>query len=106
MLVMRTQLAKKRKESKALISCIKHTSFEMFLYSRYEHQNISYIVSNKERLGRCSNYICYKVKCDVKNIPVREWRSFKVEEDRLEKERKAALAIHKATLRTAIKSMA
>jgi hypothetical protein len=70
MLVVRTHLAKKRKESKALVSCIKHTSFEMFLCSRYEQQNITYIVSNKEKSGRCSDCVCHKVKCDVEGILV------------------------------------
>jgi len=72
MLAVRAQLAKKRKESKAFASCIKRTGFEMFPCSRYEQQNISYIVSNKEKSGRCSNCVCRRVKCNVKGIPVRE----------------------------------
>ena len=106
MLDVRTQPAKKRKESEALASCIKRTSFEMFLCSGCEQQNITCIVSDKEKSGRCSDCVCYRVKCNVKGIPVKEQRSLEAEEDRLKKERKAALAIYKAALRTAIESMA
>jgi hypothetical protein len=51
MLVNQTQLLKKRKESKALASCIKQTGFEMFPYFRYEKHNTKYVVSNKENSG-------------------------------------------------------
>ena len=106
MLAMRTQLAKKRKESEALASRIKRTGFEMFSCSRYEQQNISCIVFNKEKSGRCSDCVRRRVKCNVKGIPVKEQRSLEAEEDCLKKERKAALAIYKAALRIAIESMA
>jgi len=53
MLANRTQLAKKRKESEALTSCIKRTSFKMFLCSRYEKRNLKYVVSNKENSSYC-----------------------------------------------------
>ena len=106
MLAVHTQPAKKRKESEALASCIKRTSFEMFLCSRCKQQNITCIVSNKEKSGRCANYVCRRVKCDVKGILVKEQRSLKAKEDHLKKERKAALAIHKAAFCTAMESMA
>jgi hypothetical protein len=70
MLVACTQLAKKRKESKALTSCIKHTGFEMFPCSKCEKRNTKYVVSNKENSGRCSEYVLYKDCCDVEGIPV------------------------------------
>jgi len=84
MLVVRTHLTKKRKESEALASCIKHTSFEMFLCSRYEKRNLKCIVSNKENSSCCSEYVFQKASCNVKGIPVREWRALKVETNCLE----------------------
>jgi hypothetical protein len=98
MLVDQTQPARKRKESKALASCIKHTSFEMFLCSEYEKHNFKYVVLDKENSDRCSEYVFYKVKCDVKSIPIRKWRPFKIKEDWLEQECKAVLRFAKASL--------
>jgi hypothetical protein len=72
MLAVRTQLAKKRKESKALASRIKRTSFEMFPCSGYEKRNLKCIVSNKENSGCCSECVLRKASCDIKGIPVRE----------------------------------
>jgi hypothetical protein len=57
MLVVHTHLVKKRKESEALASCIKRTSFEMFLYSKYEKQSLRCIVLDKENSGCCSKYV-------------------------------------------------
>jgi hypothetical protein len=68
--VVRTQLVKKRKESKALASCIKRTGFEMFPCSRYERRNTKYIVSNKENSGRCSECVFRKDRCDVEGVLV------------------------------------
>jgi len=70
MLAVRTQPAKKRKESKALASRIKRTSFEMFLCSRCEKQNLKYIVSDKETSSRCSKCVLCKVSCNVEGILV------------------------------------
>jgi hypothetical protein len=70
MLAMCTQPAKKRKESKALAFCIKRTSFEMFLCSRYKKQNLKCIVSDKETSGRCSKCVLCKVFCNVEGILV------------------------------------
>ena len=70
MLVVRTHLAKKRKESKALVSCIKRTSFEMFLCSRCKKQNLKYIVLDKETSSRCSKCVLCNVSCNVKGILV------------------------------------
>ena len=97
---------KKRKKSKALASRIKRTGFEMFPCSGCEWQNITCIVSDKEKSGCCSDYVRRRVKCNVKGIPVKEWRSLEVKKDRLKRKREAALAIHKAALRTAMESMA
>jgi hypothetical protein len=81
MLVKHAQLAKKRKESKALASCIKHTSFEMFLCSKYKKRNLKCVVLNKENSGRYSEYVLYKASCNVEGILVGEWRSLKLETD-------------------------
>jgi hypothetical protein len=51
MLVNYNHPSKKQKESKALASYIKHTSFEMFLCSRYKKQNTKYIILDKENLS-------------------------------------------------------
>jgi hypothetical protein len=51
-------LSKKRKESKALVSCIKYTSFEMFLCSRYKQYNTKYIVSNKKNSSVTGIDVC------------------------------------------------
>jgi hypothetical protein len=58
MLVDCNHLSKKQKESKALASCIKHTSFEMFLCSRCEKRNTKYIVLDKENSGCCLECVC------------------------------------------------
>ena len=98
MLVTCTQLVKKRKESKALASCIKRTSFEMFLCSRCEKRNLKCVVLDKENSGHCSKYVLQGTPCDVKGIPVREQCSLKVKEERLEHEREAALLLTKQSL--------
>jgi hypothetical protein len=90
--VVCTTLAHKRKESKALASCIKHTSFEMFLCSRCKKRNFKYIVSNKENSGCCSEYVLCKVSCNVKGIPVGEWRTLKVKTDCLKHKKEVAFA--------------
>jgi hypothetical protein len=72
MLVARTQLAKKCKESEALASCIKHTGFEMFLCSRCEKRNTKYVVLNKENSSRCSEYVFCKASCNVEGVLVSE----------------------------------
>jgi hypothetical protein len=72
MLVVCTTLAHKRKESKALTSCIKRTSFEMFLCSRCEKYRSKCVVSNKENSGRCSECVCLGQSCDVKGVLVSE----------------------------------
>jgi hypothetical protein len=70
MLVDRNHLSKKRKESKALASCIKRTGFEMFLCSNCERGSKRYLVSNKENSGCCSKYVLQGACCDVKGILV------------------------------------
>jgi hypothetical protein len=84
---------------------MKHTSFEMFLCSGCEKHNTKYVVSNKENFGRCSKYVCYKVFCNVKGIPIRKWRSFKLEKDCLKQEREVVIAVYKAFIQSVIKSM-
>jgi hypothetical protein len=95
MLAVHAQPAKKRKESEALASCIKCTSFEMFLCSGCEKRNLKYVVLDKENSGRCSECVLWGASCDVKGIPVKEWRALEIEEERLERERKAALLLAK-----------
>jgi hypothetical protein len=58
MLVDCNHLSKKQKESKALVSCIKHISFEMFLCSRYKKRNTKYIVLDKENSSCCLECVC------------------------------------------------
>jgi hypothetical protein len=70
MLAVCAQPAKKRKESKALVSYIKCTSFEMFLCSRCKKQNLKYIVLDKENSSRCSKYALCRVSCNVEGILV------------------------------------
>jgi ferredoxin-like protein FixX len=84
--VDQTQPARKRKESEALASCIKHTSFKMFPCSGCEKRNTKYVVSNKENSNRCSECVLCKVSCNVEGILIREWRSLEMEEDCLEQE--------------------
>jgi len=91
MLAMRTQPAKKRKESKALASCIKRTSFEMFLCSRCKKRNTKYVVFNKENSGCCSKCVLRGDCCNVKGILVGEWRSLEQEEACLEFKKERAL---------------
>jgi hypothetical protein len=93
MLVVRTQLAKKRKESEALVSCIKHTSFEMFLCSRCEKRNTKCVVLNKENSGRYSKCVLCKDRCNVKGVLVGKWRFLKREEACLEFEKERALQL-------------
>jgi hypothetical protein len=93
MLVVYTQLAKKRKESEALASCIKHTSFEMFQYSRCEKRNTKYVVSDKENSGRCSEYVLYKDCYNVKGILISKWQSLEREEACLEFEKERAFQL-------------
>ena len=98
MLAVRTQLAKKHKESKALASRIKRTSFEMFLCSRYKKRNLKCFVLNKENSGCCSKYVLCKASCNIKGIPVKEQRALEVKEECLEREHKAALLLAKQSL--------
>ena len=56
MLAIRIHLIKKRKKSKVLVSCIKRTSFEIFLCFRYKKQNLKYVVLNKENFSYCFKY--------------------------------------------------
>jgi hypothetical protein len=91
MLVVHTHLAKKRKESKALASRIKHTGFEMFLCSRCKRRNTKCVVSNKENSSRCSKCVLRGDCCNVKGIPIGEWRSLEQEETCLKLEKERAL---------------
>jgi hypothetical protein len=70
MLAACTQPTKKRKESEALASRIKCTSFEMFLCSRCKKRNLKCVVLDKESSGRCSECVLRKVSCDVEGILV------------------------------------
>jgi len=70
----------------------------MFLCSRCKKQNLKYVVSDKENSGRCSKYVLQGASCDVKGIPVRKWHALEVEEERLEREREAALLLAKQSL--------
>jgi hypothetical protein len=72
MLVVRTHLAKKRKESEAFTSRIERTSFEMFLCSRCKKRNLKCVVSDKESFSRCSEYVLCGVSCNVEGILVGE----------------------------------
>jgi hypothetical protein len=90
MLAVRTQPAKKRKESKALASRIERTGFEMFLCSRYKKRNLKCVVLDKESSGRCSEYVLCGVSCNVEGILVGKWRVLELETDCLE--RKKAIA--------------
>ena len=98
MLVVHAQPAKKRKESEALASCIKRTSFEIYLCSKCKKHNLKYVVSNKENSGYCSKYVLQGASCNVKSIPVKEQHALKVKEERLERERKATLLLAKQSL--------
>ena len=80
MLAVRTQPAKKRKESEALASRIKRTSFEMFLCSSYERRNKRCLVSDKENSGRCSECVLRGASCDVEGVLVSEQRVLEAEE--------------------------
>jgi hypothetical protein len=91
MLVMRTQPAKKRKESEALASRIKRSGFEMFPCSNCERENKRCLVSDRENSGRYSEYVLQKASCNVEGILVSEWQSLKVEEERLQHESEAAM---------------
>jgi hypothetical protein len=91
--VVCTTLAHKRKESEALASRIERTGFEMFLCSRCEKRNLKCVVFDKENSGRCSECVLRRVKCDVKGIPVSEWRSLELKTDCLECEKATAFAI-------------
>jgi hypothetical protein len=86
------QLAKKRKESKALVSCIKCTSFEIFLCSRCKKRNLKCIVSDKETSSRCSKYVLCKVSCNVKGILVGKWRTLELKTDCLEHKKAIAFS--------------
>ena len=101
MLAMRTQPAKKRKESEALASRIKRTGFEMFPCSGYEKRNLKCVVSNKENSGRCSECVLQGASCDVEGIPVREQRALELETDCLERESEAASWLLQEGLRIA-----
>jgi hypothetical protein len=70
MLANCNQPSKKRKESKALASYIKRTSFEMFLYSNYKKGNKRYFVFNKESFSCYFKYVFQKAYYNVKGILV------------------------------------
>jgi hypothetical protein len=70
----------------------------MFPCSKYKKRNLKYVVSNKENSDCCSEYVLYKVKCDVESIPIRKWQSLKLEEDCLERESEVALRLAKENL--------
>jgi hypothetical protein len=70
MLVVHTQPVKKHKESKVLASCIKRTSFEMFLCSNCERGNKKCLVSDKENFGCCFKCVLQRVSYDVKGVLV------------------------------------
>jgi hypothetical protein len=89
---VRTQLAKKRKESEALASCIKRTSFEMFPCSGYEKRNLTCIVLDKETSSRCSECVLHKVSCNVEGILVGEWRTLELETDCLKHKKAIAFS--------------
>jgi hypothetical protein len=91
MLVVRTTLAHKRKESEALAFRIKRTSFEMFPCSGCKKRNLKCVVSDKENSGCCFKCVLRKAKCNAKGIPVGKWRLLKLETDCLERESKAAI---------------
>src|SRR5438552_15216818 len=77
----RTQLGEKRKQSEALASCIKHTSFEMYPCSGYEKRNLKYVLSNKENSSYCSECVFQKASCNVESIPVSKWHLLELETD-------------------------
>jgi hypothetical protein len=89
--VVRTTPAHKRKESEALASQIERTGFEMFLCSGYKKRKSKCVVSDKENSGRCSECVCLRRSCNVKGVPVDEWRSLKLKTDRLKQEGAIAL---------------
>jgi hypothetical protein len=91
MLAIRS-LTKNRLECETLALRILYTSFEMFPCSNYKKNNTKYVVLDKENSSRYSKCVLRKVKCNVKGVLVSEWRSFKIETDRLERKRQAAFA--------------
>ena len=93
MLAVHTHSTKKRKESKALVSRIKCTSFEMFPCSRYKRQNTKCVVLDKENSSRCSKCVLCKDRCNVKGIPIGEQRSLEQEETCLKLKKERALQL-------------
>jgi hypothetical protein len=93
MLVVRTQPAKKRKESKALASRIKCTGFEMFLCSNCERGNKKCLVSDKENSSRCSECVLRGASCDVKGVLVGKWHTLEAEEARIKAEKETAFRL-------------
>ena len=93
MLVVRTQPAKKRRESKALASRIERTSFEMFLCSNYERGNKKCLVSDKENSAYCSKCVLQGDCCDVESIPVSKWRILEAEEACIKAKKEAAFRL-------------
>ena len=90
--VVCTQRLKSRKESEALASCIKRTSFEMYLCFRCKKRNAKCVVFNKENSSRCSKCVLRKASCDAKGIPVSKWQALKLETDCLKRKKEVAFA--------------
>ena len=67
-LANQTQLLKNCKDKKALASYIKHTSFKIFLCSKYEKRNLKYVLFNKKNSGCCLECVCYKVSYNMEGI--------------------------------------
>ena len=93
MLVVRIQLVKKRKESKALASYIKRTSFEMFLCSNCKRGNKKCLVSNKENSGYCSECVLQGASCNVKGVLVSKQHALKAKEACLKAEKETAFRL-------------
>jgi hypothetical protein len=98
MLVNHNRPSKKRKESKALVSCIKRTGFEMFLCSGCEKRNLKCIVLDKENSNRCSKCVCQGVSYNVKQSLAASWHALEMEEDCLKRESETALCLAKENL--------
>jgi hypothetical protein len=93
MLVVRTQPAKKRKESKALTSCIKRTGFEMFLCLNCKRGNKKCLVSDKENSSCCFECVLRGASCDVEGVLVGEWRALEAEEACIKAEKETAFRL-------------
>jgi hypothetical protein len=100
----RSSINKKLRKRKALASRIERTGFEMFPCSSCDKNNTKCVVLDKENSGRYSKCVLRRAKCDVEGILVGEWRLLKLETNRLERKRQAALAALEAAHRSALES--